>query len=531
MDLVMNRRTFLHQSVEAVGTDLLPMEAELASVQSIEANAGIQSGEEKDTPLPRLLRTTAGLEPYTGSWDFRHASHLLHRTMIGPKLSEVNTILGMTVSQAVDMLLQNLPLPTPPIDPTTGTTWVNNAPYTNPTTEQKQQYRTWLAQLRQWWVSQMLNQSISIRERMTLFWHNHFVSEAKKVSTPQLMYQQNNLLRQNALGNVRNFAKAVSKDPAMLWYLDGKNNLKGKINENYARELQELFTIGIGNYTQQDVAEAGRALSGWQIDGLNAVFNPNRHDAGNKTFYSQAITGKTGTAGATETDSVVDIIFQKEETAKFLCRKLYRHFVYNVPDETIIAQSADILRQNNYEIKPVLSTLLKSAHFFDDTTIGAQIKSPVELVVGTVRQLGVQNFPLSNLVNTASTLGQFVLDPPNVAGWPGYRAWISTTTLPQRGAATDSYVNGVKEGTVTYKVDALGFARTFPQPDNAVQLVNDLAALFFPAPLTSTRIQLLMNTLLQGLPAYEWSTQIAGADARLRSLLKFMMRMPEFQLT
>jgi uncharacterized protein (DUF1800 family) len=246
------------------------------------------------------------------------------------------------------------------------------------------------ASFKKWWMGVMINQDRSIREKMMLFWHNHFATETNVVGNAQFVYSHHLLLRTYALGNFKSLTRAVTIDPAMLVYLNGERNTKNAPDENYSRELQELFCCGKGPdslYTEGDVKAAAQVLTGWKNDAatLSSTFVPQRHDATNKQFSSfynnTIIQGKTGpTAGDEELDALLNMIFATQEVAKYICRRLYRWFVYYDIDDTveatIITPLANLFRTGNYEIKPVLDVLLKSEHFFDALAKGCLIKSP-----------------------------------------------------------------------------------------------------------------------------------------------------------
>ncbi len=375
----------------------------------------------------------------------------------------------------------------------------------------------------------MLTQPMSLAERMVLFWHGHFANQYSTVQVPQYMYKQNALFRRHATGNFKELVRQVTIDPAMLIYLDGVRNRLGSPNENYARELMELFTIGIGNYTQLDIQNAARALTGWQVSGFEPVFTPSRHDNGIKTFMGQS--------GNFDAFDIIDIIFQQPATATFICRKLYKYFVYEVPDETVVNQMATIFRNGNYEIAPVLDALFKSAHFFSPLNFSAEITSPIEKMVGAIRQLNITVSPTSTVVpsfirNSMNNMGQNLFEPPNVAGWPGYRLWISTTTLLLRNAYTDAIVTGrdINNNNIGFKVSAVPFAQLFPSPNNAIALVDDIAAHLVALPLSASRRQVLLDTLLQGIELYDWSINDPQAPSRIEGLLKVIFRMAEAQL-
>jgi uncharacterized protein (DUF1800 family) len=350
------------------------------------------------------------------------------------------------------------------------------------------------------------------------------------VQVPQYHYKQNALFRQYALGNFKELVKRVTIDPLMLTYLDGVRNTVGAPNENYARELMELFTIGIGNYTQTDIQQAAKALTGWQVSGLDAIFTPSRHDTTNKTFM-----GRTGNF---DHNDIVDIIFEQAETARFICRKLYRYFIYQTPDETIVNQLADTFRNNNYEIRPVLRQLFNSAHFYNQLTISAEITSPIERAVTAIRQMSIPVLPNSAVVQSflrasAEGFGQILFEPPNVAGWPGYRTWISTTTLLARNQFTDAIVTGrttIGNTSIGFKLNALTFALQFPNPNAARALVDDIAAHLIAMQTSAARRQMLLDTLLQGTDENNWSINDPQSPARIEGLLKVICRMAEYQL-
>jgi uncharacterized protein (DUF1800 family) len=454
---------------------------------------------------------TKGLNKIS-AWDEPAAIHILSRTLFGYNLADIEFALSISLDDFIDnYLLADKPEPPQP------GFWVNDTSSENSTERTRE--------LTYWWMNQMLTQGYSFRERMVLFWHNHFVSDYVKVGLPQRMYWQNKLFREYAFGNFKELTKKVTLDPAMLIYLDGVKNTKNSPNENYARELMELFTLGIGNYAETDIQEAARALTGWRVDGITPYFTESRFDSGEKNFLGQS--------GNFNHNDIVDIIFTKEEASKFLCRELYSEFIYFTPDENFISQLAQTLRDNNYNIKPVLSALLKSTYFHSDEIRGSKIKNPVEFVLSTVRQLNIQNPDYSYLRQVINQLKQELLYPPNVSGWPGDKTWISTTTLPARNIFTDSVINGKKPNgeKLSFSINVIDFARSFPAPENATRLVNDIIKCMIQFPLSDTKRKLLLDTLLDGAAVYDWSTYEDNAEARLQSFLKVLMRLSEYQLS
>jgi uncharacterized protein (DUF1800 family) len=526
-------------------------------------------------------RTNTGLESYRGIWNATTAAHLLRRTIFGPTRAEIAAAAAKTCDELVGLLLQEPRAPDPPIDPTTGQSWTSLA-FNRADDSRYQGY------LRSWWIGLMSTVGSSIQEQLVLFWHNHFVSGYLTVPDSRLMYTQNALLRRYALGNIKELVKAVTTDPAMLIYLNGYRNSGNGSNipdENYARELQELFTIGKGpqigagdytNYTEQDVKAAARVLSGWRVTGyrdaqnaaIGSYFNANAHDPKDKQFSAayQNTVIRGGADGVREMSDLVDMIFRQEETAKHLSRKLYRWFVYYdidaAAERNVIAPLANVMRDSNYEVKPVLSALFRSAHFFDPANLGCKIKHPVDLIAGSLRSLelaipsaATQSADyytlMASLAGRSASLQMTLMEPPNVAGWPAYyqvpefhRLWINTITLPTRWAFTDSLLNGIRTGTSRVVIDPIALAKATADPGDPQVLVSELAALLFSLePTANQKEYLIQNVLIPGLPDYEWMNYWAAYAAdpnnttkrnlvstKITALLKFMFRMAEYQL-
>lgn len=269
------------------------------------------------------------------------------------------------------------------------------------------------------WTDRMAGNKGILRERMTYFWHNHF---ATNVPFAVLMQEQNNTLRKHALGNFREMLIAIARDPAMILFLNNQQNKKKAPNENFARELMELFTLGIGNYTEKDIKEAARAFTGWHIN-LKGYFEFNKedHDDGDKTFMGQR--------GNFDGSDIIRIILEQPAAAQFICKKIYREFVNSEPDETRISELADYFRSNDYNIGLLMLRIFSSDWFYDQKHVGVKIKSPVELIVGLKRLVNLQWKDEMNQVRIQKTLGQILFFPPNVAGWPGDKNWIDSSSL------------------------------------------------------------------------------------------------------
>lgn len=273
------------------------------------------------------------------------------------------------------------------------------------------------------WVMRMAAPDKSaLLERMSLFWHGHFACDTK---ISHLAINQLNTIRQHCLGNFRSFVKAIARDPSMIRYLNNQQNVKGKPNENFARELMELFTIGRGNYTEQDVKEAARAFTGWSSTLQGAFIFRNRvHDFESKTFM-----GKTGHFDG---DDIIDIILDKKETAYFISKKIYTYFVNEKIQEDEVKEMAKIFYASDYNIGTLMEHLFTSDWFYEERNIGSKIKSPVEFIAGMIRSLEVSFKNKMGILFTERALGQTLFRPPNVAGWPGGKSWIDNSTLMLR---------------------------------------------------------------------------------------------------
>jgi uncharacterized protein (DUF1800 family) len=362
------------------------------------------------------------------------ARYLLTRSGFAPTEAEVRQYAVLSKDDAVDRLLRGARTEASTRPPE----WVSE-PFERQRPKEmsdadRKLFQQRLAQrgldLRAWWMGEMLVTPSPLTERMTLFWHNHFVSSLQKVRAPQLMYQQNLLLRHNALGNFGTMLHAVAKDPAMIIYLDSATNRKGQPNENFAREVMELFTLGEGHYTEKDIKEAARAYTGWSLEPETAEFKwrPGIHDDESKTVL--------GRSGNFDGDAVLDILLAQPAAADFIVKKMWLEFVS--PDTETPANQAEIhriaqqFRNARYDIKTALRAIFTSPRFYAPENRASLIKSPVELVVGTVRQLGIRYDDPLPFVFITNGLGQSLLAPPNVRGWPGGETWINSTTLLAR---------------------------------------------------------------------------------------------------
>lgn len=523
------------------------------------------------------------LSPYTGAWGREQASHLLRRATFGPTKALIDAAVQNGLEATFAQLFTEQPMPDPPVNPSfnndpnvpVGQTWIN-APYS--ATVNLLAYRS--QSLRSWTFGLMVNEGLSIREKMTLFWHNHF--SVNEINDPKFLYRYINLLRGAATGNFRQLVKDITVDPTMLRFLNGNQNTRTAPNENYARELLELFTIGKGpqagpgdytNYTETDVIQIARVLTGWRDRGFNtnnadvqveSFFTLTRHDLGVKQLSHRFDNVSIPNMAENEYAHLVDIIFQKDEVARFICRKLYRWFVYYdisaATEAEVIEPMAQILIANNYNIRPALEALLRSEHFFDILSIGPMIKSPMDFVVGAFRQFAIPYSPLIarrytawfSLIRLTIPMQMEYFNPPSVAGWnayyqePGfYRIWINAATLGPRSRFTDTLATtGFVYNTVRHVVNVLELVQTVSDPFDPVVLIREWSEWLYPQPLAENQLTYLKEVLLPGLPDYEWTLEYndylnspndvnlrQAVETKLRNLLKAMLSLPEYYLS
>jgi hypothetical protein len=397
-----------------------------------------------------------------------------------------------------------------------------------------------------WWLYCMMHGGHPLREKMTVFWHNHFATSIAKVQDPDLMFRQNCLLREHALGKFGPFLQAVSKDGAMLVWLDSNRNVKGHPNENYARELMELFSLGVGNYTETDVREAARAFTGWHAVGGTFAFNARLHDNGPKT-----VLGRTGDWDGGD---VVRIVLGQPAAARFLVRKLF-HFLVSetaVPSNALLEPLCDSFRKSGYDVAGLVRTMLASRLFYSGHAFRQRIKSPVEYVLGAVQAVyrlyreGEGDYrPLPNhrLVPWIAAMGQQLFAPPNVKGWPGGRTWLNTATVLERGNFAASLALGtlwgrpLPEPTVAPGGEADEPEEPAPPPaldparlrheemaSRPADVVRVLLDLYLPGGVRPEARGRLVAFVAEGNPTG------AALDRRVREVVHALLAMTEYQL-
>jgi uncharacterized protein (DUF1800 family) len=385
-------------------------------------------------------------------WTYEHARHLLWRAGFGASPGQIRTVKGWGPDKAVEHLLEYDKVPFEAVS-----TEAFRSDIMRPLNEeergdiakarrsgdeeavarvraQRQEAeridRQQVREMQQWWLKRMIETPRPLEEKMTLFWHGHFATSYRTIEDSYHMFQQNQLFRTHAVGNYGKLLYEIIRDPAMIAYLDNNDSRKGKPNENLARELMELFSLGVGNYTEKDIKEGARALTGYTFYDDEFTFQKQNHDDGGKTIL--------GRSGKLDGDGFVSAILENPACSKYMAAKLYRYFVADLPTgriaidkpaQSVIRELAATMVANKYNIKPVLKKLFLSEHFYEQALMNEQIKSPAELVVGGVRSLNTPVRDLGVLVDAMNLMGQNILFPPSVKGWDGGRSWINTATL------------------------------------------------------------------------------------------------------
>ncbi len=481
----------------------------------------------------------------------KEAIHLLRRTTFVNSWKTIQSFVGKSVDETVELLLDNalkFPKPKQP-------DWINNTfenPWAKPEKERQAAadlvYKTIYEQnyeLKRWWIEVMAKDEVSIREKMTLFWHGHFTTKfaIDQVMPAQLMLRQNELFRTKHQGNFAELVKNICIDGAMVIYLNTQDSTMKAPNENFSRELLELYTLGIGNYTETDVKEGAKVFTGIRTNYYSdenvqyGVYQPfllfDKHDRSDKNYLGSTIKGSNYNIPDDilykEVGELVNIILTKkaDTAAKFICEKLYKYFIYsNVKkvNQEVINQMADTFKKNNFEIRPVLAQLLKSEFIFNPTNIGIQIKKPSETVVGFTKHFDVKGDWKEWVM---VTMGQELLNPPNVAGWPGYRKWSDTRTFPFAVAQLSGFIWNQQD------VYLLNWIKQFSDYQDPRKLVEEITTLFLAKQATKTQIDKYLNILLNNSPEYEWPNILnlqSTASNRIKVFMIQLTKSPDFHL-
>ncbi|NOT38453.1 MAG: DUF1800 domain-containing protein [Saprospiraceae bacterium] len=544
------------------------------------------------------LNPMSGLNPYSGPWTKTQALHLLRRALFGVKKSDLDQALSLGMNHMVDTLLDanNDPQPSPPLnnyslsqeanDVAPGKSWVNEPVFNNDLTLKQiplENYQARKDSFKLWWTGNIINQKTTLVEKMTLFWYNHFSIELDQIFVAQPVYHYYRKLRIRSLGDFKAMLKDVTLDPAMLFYLNGQNNSKTAPDENYAREVQELFTVGKGpesKYTENDVKEAARVLTGFRINPFTVpmtfyidIFNPT-HDTGTKQFSAFYNNKKINAnlSPEVEVDEFLKMLTDNKETARFLCRKLYQFFVYyeisNDAEMNVIRPLADFMYANNYNIKLTLEKLFKSEHFYDAANLGCVIKNPLDYSVGLFKEFTIslpgpglnpvdvrnQYLGWTGIAYLSAYQGLNLADPPVVSGYqawyqaPQYHEiWINSDTLASRNNVANTIFseNGLDVNGVIYKIDPFIFTKTLSSPQDANALVKEATERLYNHTLSKEAIDYLKSFLIGGLPDETywtdiWENYIANptnpsrkmaAETRLKALYNQIVIQAEFHLS
>lgn len=464
-------------------------------------------------------------------WNEQAVNHLYRRVGFGATRSTTEKALAKNPSRLIDeiideALVQN-PIPAPE-----WANWIRKQFYD--TGENPFEFRR---RLKNDWMDRFFQSNL--RERMTLFWSNHFVTEDHVYNSPAYAYQYYSLLHLHALGNFKEFTRDIGLNPAMLMYLNGRQNTKNRPNENYARELYELFTLGVNNgYTQNDIEETARALTGWNTveePWGPITFDQRKFDNGSKTIF-----GETGNWGY---EDVITILFEKHSNkiAKFICKKFYKYFVSPEVNMQVVEELADVFLQNDFEIAPVLRKLFKSAHFFDRSTYGVIMKSPIDVQVCLFKELDFElpgDFEFMNKIRAGSQLlGQIPLSPVDVAGWQGDTDWIGSATLVARWNRLNWYIwKSYTHKSEQFQQFVVQLMDNDADANNVTEICKKIVDHFLPKAwknasdydqaLEIFKDQVPDNYFEDGT----WTLSYPSVNRQVYKLLLFIIRIPEFQL-
>ncbi len=510
-------------------------------------------------PEIHALRSAAmdGLKPLPADqWDYAKARHLLVRAGFGGTPQEVEKLRAMGLYKAVDHLVEfyRQPANGPILDLTTPLTVDplrrkmrmsgagNRAVELDPGSVEANQ----LVQLRRWWLQRLVESSRPLQEKLTLFWHGHFATQNSVVQNSYSMWRQNQFFRDHASGSFANLLYGIVHDPAMIRYLDNNKNIKGNPNENLAREILELFSMGVDQgYTEHDIVEAARALTGYTFDHASGSYRfvHERHDTKEKTIF--------GKNGPWTGDDLVRLILDRPETSRFIARKMFEYFAYPDPEGATVDSLAAVLIDRQYALEPMLKNLFLSEEFYSSRSMGKRVKSPVELMVGLLRDLGVkpelvwqpiekplpksdgtslvEDVALSNYETLDKVLGEMgmqLFEPPDVKGWRYGRPWIDSQRLFVRYNAVASLIEAIGQ----QGVDVAGLIRA-GGCKNSAEAVDYLAMACLTRPLDAEKREALIAHLGELPPEDEWANQQQQLNEKLRSVLMLMLCVPEHQFS
>lgn len=467
------------------------------------------------------------------SWNRTKAAHLLNRAAFGGTPREIDRLASLGPGGAVDFLVNGDPddeLFPPPslIEPSVRSAYRRREKAALNDEEKKvirRQFsetdRLSMLDLRLWWLNRMRYTTCPLREKMALFWHGHFATSNQKVNDPWMMWVQNETLRQEGMGKFPVLLKSMSRDPAMIRWLDLGLSKRDHPNENFAREVMELFSLGEGHYTEQDIQQAAKSFTGYRVNPETGSFRftPRDHDPGPKTFF-----GKTGNFGG---DEIIDLITAQPQCARFIGRKIWSFFAATDPSEETVQGLCKLLLSNGYDIAATLGVIFRSEAFYTPHVMHHQIKSPVQWIMQTTRMLEIPLPDAKVLENSLASLGQVVFAPPNVKGWDGGRSWISASSLLYRYNLAAYLLSGKAKvlggtGTKTAEIPLATIAPAFVRT-GADQLIDALAFRIFNYPLPEKD--------RASYAAFLAKQQVPYSDPVVRDLMQIMMGTPYYQLT
>jgi uncharacterized protein (DUF1800 family) len=530
-----------------------------------------------------LSLTVSGLDEYKGPWNKKTVAHLLRRTTFGFKFNDLENLEKEGLQKTISQLFTDLPFAELPLnydfnddeEVPLGSTWVNAKYGTN---AQTSNYR--FRSLSAWRVGRTYSGELSIKEKMVTFWINHF--GVSNVIDANFLWRYINIFYSNFDGDFKKIIQEITVDPTMLRFLDGNSNTRRSPNENYAREFLELFTIGKGaeagpgdytNYTEKDIFELAKVFTGWRDfnyrnstrEGFGSQFTLNNHDITTKQLSNRFGNAVINNKGNLEYLEAIDIVFKQTEVSKFIARKLYRYFVYYkiTPEieQNVISPLAQIIREDNYVLRRALITLFSSEHFFDQANIGVMIKNPQDFMAHATVNLGLQlsdNYVTKYRYwyNTDLMQGRLQMrsfDLPSVAGWKAYyqeptyyQGWINSVTLPMRSRVTDTFHSRTANtySGLNVRIDGMPLLNSFPNPENLIDVLDNINTLLFPKPFNEKQIDFLKKVVVppNGNEAdwtkiiTDWKANATNARTtdirnRMYDLLKTISYMPEYQLS
>ncbi len=475
----------------------------------------------------------SGLKPLPANkWDYAKARHLLCRAGFGGTPAEVEMLHAMGLHGAVEYLVNyddqsalDLPFKAAlPERPGRNESRLEFTRRRELITKRRRIEALQQTQLRNWWLQRMVQSPRPLQEKMVLFWHGHFATEYQTVRDSYSMYLQNELLREHAAGNVGALLHGIVHDPAMLRYLNNNSNAKGRPKENLAREIMELISMGEGKYSEEDIMEGARALTGYTYDSNTKQFRfvVSRHDTENKTIF-----GRTGNFAG---DDFVDLILQQPFTSQFIARKLFVFLAHENPKDEVVSRLASQLTRHQYDLRPMLKNLFMSEEFYSSETMASQIKSPVQLVIGSLRDLGIKDVSYATLGSAVAGMGQELFGPPNVKGWEGGRFWVNANRMFVR---YNGVADLVERAVIPNKPRGLDVVSVLEGKNlkTSEEVVEYLTKSCFVRKLGEEKVKELVKQLGALPPTAEWESQRNQLNARLRVLLVLMMSMPEYQCT